>query len=124
MTESNSDLVFRDDNGSEIARMSLKGSYLQSGPHQINGKISMSISYEMAEITKKAIEVNLEVNKKRLEEAYIYTLQQIKNEALLGSWTVLIDCEIDESVAIRLRYDGFLVTVDEELEETYIGWKK
>jgi len=124
MTESNSDLVFRGDNGSEIARMSLKGSYLQSGPHQINGKISMSISYEMAEITKKAIEVNLDVNKKRLDEAYIYTLQQIKNEALSGNWKLFIDCEIDESVADRLRNAGFLVTVDEELEETYIGWKK
>ena len=122
MTESNSDLVFRDDNGSEIARMSLKGSY--SGPHQINGKISMSISYEMAEITKKAIEVNLDGNKKRLDKAYIYTLQQIKNAALSGNWELFIDCEIDESVADRLRNDGFLVTVDEELEETYIGWKK
>jgi len=124
MTESNNDLVFRGDDGREIARLSLKARYLQSGPHQINGKISMSISYEMAEITKKAIEVNLDANKKRLDEAYIYTLKQIKNEALSGNWKLFIDCEIDEPVADRLRNDGFLVTVDEELEETCIGWKK
>jgi hypothetical protein len=122
MTESNNDLIFFGDHRSEIARLSSKGSY--SGKHQINGKISMSISYEMAEITKKAIEVNLDVNKKRLETAYIYTLQQIKNEALSGNWKLFIDCEIDESVADRLRNDGFIVTVDEDLEETYIGWKK
>ena len=87
-------------------------------------RFAWNVSNEMAEITKKAIEVNLEVNKKRLEEAYIYTLQQIKNEALSGNWKLFIDCEIDESVADRLRNAGFLVTVDEELEETYIGWKK